>query len=148
MSYAEPPPAGNDRTARLLPELYRTFRTRPPPAPRRTLMIDHARIRPFRSRAAAGALLTVALLLAASPVRSATITVDSTADQINGDGDCSLREAIRAANLNTAQDGCAAGSSAGTVRNRRKANTVSTRRCCARDRTTRAGNAPRGRPVR
>ena len=76
-------------------------------------MIDHARIRPFRSRAAAGALLTVALLLAASPVRSATITVDSTADQINGDGDCSLREAIRAANLNTAQDGCAAGSSAG-----------------------------------
>ncbi|MFN8603362.1 MAG: CSLREA domain-containing protein [Candidatus Binatia bacterium] len=71
----------------------------------------HARIRSFRSRATAGALVALALLIAASPVGAATITVDSTADELDSSGDCSLREAIRAANTNTAQDGCAAGSS-------------------------------------
>lgn len=54
------------------------------------------------------AVLTV--LLAASPGRAATITVDAVADEINADGDCSLREAVLAANTNAAQDGCAAGS--------------------------------------
>jgi CSLREA domain-containing protein len=38
------------------------------------------------------------------------IHVDTTADELNADGDCSLREAIRAANLDVAVDGCPAGS--------------------------------------
>lgn len=38
------------------------------------------------------------------------ITVNTTADELNTDGDCSLREAIQAANTNTAVDACAAGS--------------------------------------
>lgn len=56
-------------------------------------------------------LAALAVLLAASPGRAATITVDAVADVLDAAGDCSLREAIRAANTNTAQDGCAAGSS-------------------------------------
>jgi CSLREA domain-containing protein len=40
-----------------------------------------------------------------------TITVNTNADESNTDGDCSLREAIKAANTNVAVDGCAAGSS-------------------------------------
>lgn len=38
-----------------------------------------------------------------------TITVDTFADAIDTSGDCSLREAIIAANTNTSVDGCAAG---------------------------------------
>jgi CSLREA domain-containing protein len=38
------------------------------------------------------------------------IFVNTTADELNTDGDCSLREAIRAANLNSLVDGCAIGS--------------------------------------
>ena len=40
----------------------------------------------------------------------ATITVTTTDDELNADGDCSLREAIQAANTDTAIDGCSAGS--------------------------------------
>ncbi|MDT7857595.1 choice-of-anchor Q domain-containing protein [Rubrivirga sp. S365] len=40
---------------------------------------------------------------------SGGIVVDTGADEDNADGDCSLREAIRAANTNAAVDGCAAG---------------------------------------
>jgi len=43
------------------------------------------------------------------------ITVTTTADELNSDGDCSLREAIRAANLDAAVDGCPAGSAADTI---------------------------------
>ena len=39
-----------------------------------------------------------------------SILVNTTTDELNGDGDCSLREAIRAANTNLAVDACAAGS--------------------------------------
>jgi CSLREA domain-containing protein len=46
----------------------------------------------------------------ASPAVAATITVTTTSDELNTDGDCSLREALRSANLNTAVDACAAGS--------------------------------------
>jgi CSLREA domain-containing protein len=38
-----------------------------------------------------------------------TITVNTAADESNTDGDCSLREAITAANTNTAVDACRAG---------------------------------------
>jgi CSLREA domain-containing protein len=47
--------------------------------------------------------------------RAATIDVDTTADELDLDGNCSLREAIQAANTDTAVDGCAAGSGADTV---------------------------------
>jgi fibronectin-binding autotransporter adhesin len=41
--------------------------------------------------------------------------VDTTEDELDGDGDCSLREAIQAANTDTAVDNCTAGSGADTV---------------------------------
>jgi CSLREA domain-containing protein len=55
-----------------------------------------------------GALI---LTLAVGPTAAyaATITVTTTADELNADGDCSLREAIQAANTNTAVDACPAG---------------------------------------
>lgn len=46
---------------------------------------------------------------------AATITVTTTADELNADGDCSLREAIRAANLDQAVDACPAGSGTDTI---------------------------------
>jgi CSLREA domain-containing protein len=49
----------------------------------------------------------------ASP--TATITVTTTADELNSDGDCSLREAIQAANTDAAVDACPAGSGADTI---------------------------------
>ena len=56
-------------------------------------------------------LLAGASVAAAPRVARATdITVNTTADENNSDGDCSLREAIRAANLNAARDACPAGS--------------------------------------
>jgi CSLREA domain-containing protein len=46
---------------------------------------------------------------------AATISVNTTADELNSDGDCSLREAIEAANTNSVVDACAAGDPAPTV---------------------------------
>ena len=43
------------------------------------------------------------------------ITVDTTDDEINSDGDCSLREAIQSANTDTAVDGCTAGDGWDTI---------------------------------
>ncbi|MBW1982631.1 MAG: CSLREA domain-containing protein, partial [Deltaproteobacteria bacterium] len=40
---------------------------------------------------------------------AATITVDTTADDLTTNGNCTLREAIRAAEFNTAVDTCTAG---------------------------------------
>jgi CSLREA domain-containing protein len=57
----------------------------------------------------------VAFLVLLAPADAALITVDDTADELNSDGDCSLREAIRAANLDAVVDGCAAGSGADTI---------------------------------
>jgi uncharacterized repeat protein (TIGR01451 family)/CSLREA domain-containing protein len=53
-----------------------------------------------------------------APVRSgpgAVIAVTTTDDELNSDGDCSLREAIQAANTNAAVDACVAGSGDDTV---------------------------------
>jgi CSLREA domain-containing protein len=50
------------------------------------------------------------MILLASPAWAAAITVNTTANELNSDGDCSLREAVEAANTNAAVDGCAAGS--------------------------------------
>lgn len=54
-------------------------------------------------------------LVNTSVARAATITVNTTADEVNSDGDCSLREAIRAANLDQAVDVCTAGNGADTI---------------------------------
>jgi CSLREA domain-containing protein len=45
----------------------------------------------------------------------AVITVTTTDDELNNDGDCSLREAIQAANTNAAVDACTPGNGADTV---------------------------------
>ncbi len=56
-------------------------------------------------------LAFVVLHLHEVPVaHAATITVTTAADELNNDGDCSLREAIQAANTDTAVDACPAGS--------------------------------------
>ncbi len=66
----------------------------------------------------AASILLIAFILAvtALPTMSAqaepagtTITVTTFADELNSNGNCSLREAIRSANLNTNVDGCPAG---------------------------------------
>jgi len=51
-----------------------------------------------------------------SPVaRAAGISVNTTDDELNSDGDCSLREAIQAANTDSAVDACPGGSGADTI---------------------------------
>ena len=51
-------------------------------------------------------VLALTALALPGPARATQIDVTTTSDESNADGDCSLREAIRAASLNTAQDGC------------------------------------------
>ena len=46
---------------------------------------------------------------------AAGITVTTVDDELNSDGDCSLREAIQAANTDSAVDACTAGSGADTI---------------------------------
>ena len=48
-------------------------------------------------------------------VSGITITVNTADDELNSDGDCSLREALQAANTNTAVDACPAGSGWDTI---------------------------------
>ncbi len=59
-----------------------------------------------------GVLLAVvgALLASGLSVRAAVITVNSTADDLTVNGNCTLREAIQSANTDSAVDACAAGS--------------------------------------
>ncbi|HYU61670.1 MAG TPA: choice-of-anchor Q domain-containing protein, partial [Solirubrobacterales bacterium] len=63
----------------------------------------------------AAALVALLFLLLASDAQAATIPVTTTQDELNADGDCSLREAIEAANTNAAVDSCTAGSGADIV---------------------------------
>lgn len=62
-------------------------------------------------------LLVAGALLVAAPsgAPAATIAVGTTVDELDGDTDCSLREAIQAANTDAAVSGCAAGSGADTI---------------------------------
>ncbi|MBV9788086.1 MAG: CSLREA domain-containing protein [Chloroflexi bacterium] len=60
-------------------------------------------------------LLFVVGFSVSRPAHAATITVTTTTDELNADGDCSLREAIRAANSNTAVDSCPAGTSTDVI---------------------------------
>jgi CSLREA domain-containing protein len=55
------------------------------------------------------------LALPASQAFAATITVNTFTDELNADGDCSLREAVRAANTDRAVDACTAGGGADTI---------------------------------
>lgn len=57
----------------------------------------------------AGLAIAVALLAAPAPVGAATIVVTTLTDSDAADADCSLREAIVAANDDAAHQGCAAG---------------------------------------
>ncbi|MCB0165412.1 MAG: CSLREA domain-containing protein [Anaerolineae bacterium] len=59
--------------------------------------------------------LLAALGLPVSIVQAATITVTTTEDEVKKDGDCSLREAIIAANQNQTFDDCAAGNGKDTI---------------------------------
>jgi len=62
------------------------------------------------------ALVAIVLLLAGGqPAYAVDITVNTTADDFTDDGDCSLREAITAANTDTARDACPAGSGADVI---------------------------------
>ncbi|MBC8078125.1 MAG: right-handed parallel beta-helix repeat-containing protein, partial [Chloroflexales bacterium] len=64
----------------------------------------------------AGALVAVLVTLAwPALAQAATIAVNTTADEINADGDCSLREALTAANTDVAVDACPAGSGADSI---------------------------------
>ena len=62
-------------------------------------------------------LLLVGALFVAGPggAHAATIAVTTAADELDGDNECSLREAIQAANTDTAVSGCVAGSGADTI---------------------------------
>ncbi|MEM7245979.1 MAG: choice-of-anchor Q domain-containing protein [Acidobacteriota bacterium] len=55
------------------------------------------------------------MLVGAAAVTAATITVTTTTDSLAVDGQCSLREAIQAANTDTAVDSCGSGSGADTI---------------------------------
>lgn len=63
----------------------------------------------------AGFALSMPASASASLAPEATILVNTLTDELNSDGDCSLREAIRAANLDQAVDACPAGSGADTI---------------------------------
>ena len=73
---------------------------------------------PAVSRHAVSSLLLLVLAVAAltaPPARAASITVTTTADELNSNGNCSLREAIRAANTDSAVDTCPSGSGADAI---------------------------------
>ncbi len=74
-------------------------------------------LRPRQTRLCSVALLLAGMILLGGSgiVQAATIAVDVTNDELNADADCSLREAIQAANTDSAVSGCAAGSGADTI---------------------------------
>lgn len=76
------------------------------------MRISHARIRTVVS-----ALFLVAIWSTSGPglAWATSITVSTTDDELNADGDCSLREAIQAANGDVAVDNCPAGAGADVI---------------------------------
>jgi len=77
----------------------------------RLITLAHPRI----LTSAAAILALMAAVGNGQPAYAATITVNTTMDELNSDGDCSLREAITAANTDAAVDACPAGSGADTI---------------------------------
>ncbi len=69
------------------------------------------------SQALRAGLAALAIAAWATGARAATIAVDSTADDLDQgpNGNCTLREAVIAANTDAPVDGCAAGSGADTI---------------------------------
>ena len=65
--------------------------------------------------AASTAVVVVATMGSPDTAEAATITVTTLDDELNSDADCSLREAIQAANTNATVDACTAGSGADTI---------------------------------
>ena len=62
------------------------------------------------------ALVGLSLIFSTPPVAwAAAITVSTTDDELNTDGDCSLREAVAAANGDVATDACPAGNGADSI---------------------------------
>ncbi len=57
-----------------------------------------------------GSFLFLSILLISNSAQSAVINVNEFDDEMNNDGDCSLREAVEAANTDLEVDDCAAGS--------------------------------------
>ena len=66
-------------------------------------------------RAIIAALSVAVALLSVSQAHATTITPNTFDDDNTGNGNCTLREAIRAANANAAVDACPAGSGADTI---------------------------------
>lgn len=62
------------------------------------------------------ALVSTSLVPAPFASAAAIIDVTTTTDELNGDGDCSLREAIRAANLDDPVSGCTEGDGTDTIK--------------------------------
>ena len=58
---------------------------------------------------AASLITTTVFLAQTQSTYAAAITVNTTEDELNADGDCSLREAIEAANTDSTVDACPAG---------------------------------------
>lgn len=79
-------------------------------------MLHRSIARAVRLGLAGALLVSLTLALHTAPIaRAATISVNTTTDENNVDGDCSLREAIIAANTDTAVDACPAGNGADTI---------------------------------
>src|SRR4051794_37712413 len=57
----------------------------------------------------------VSIVVACAPAQAATISVSTNVDDTAANGNCTLREAVVAANTDTAQDACTAGSGADTI---------------------------------
>lgn len=73
--------------------------------------------RPSRTTPAAAVAALALAVLAIGPgvAQAAMITVSTTTDEVNTDGDCSLREAVVAANTDAARDACTAGTGADVI---------------------------------
>jgi CSLREA domain-containing protein len=63
------------------------------------------------------AAAVVAMLVTAGPAYAATLTVNTTADDLTNNGNCTFREAIVAANTNTTRDTCGTGQAGADVIN-------------------------------
>jgi CSLREA domain-containing protein len=77
------------------------------------------RFRTFLNRTArpglAALVVLSALLTATTPAHAAGLVVNTLEDELNTDGDCSLREAVQAAKTDLAVDACQAGSGADII---------------------------------
>src|SRR3990170_5334510 len=72
-------------------------------------------VKPVLLSGALGLAALLLLLVLSQAAQATNIAVNTSTDELNADGDCSLREAIQAANTDTAVDACPAGSGADTI---------------------------------